>query len=121
MEDIGHLGADLQLFTVEASGLIHTQSQKTWVGIMRLSDILERRLLIDQRNLYGDRAPLLEPRKGGVVPGSLIKDIPDEVLTNVLSLGDSPSCSSAKAKQESGKPAGQGCVVEIWCQEVLRD
>lgn len=68
-------------------------------------------MLIDQRDHYGDRALLLEPREGGVLPGCWIKVTPDEVLTNALSLGDSPSCNSAEAKEESGKPAGQGRVV----------
>lgn len=49
--------------------------------------------LTDQRSLCGDRALLSEPRKGGMVPGSLIKDIPDEVLTKTSSLGTVPAAA----------------------------
>lgn len=51
------------------------------MGIMRMYDTL-----VDQRDHYGDRARLLEPREGGVLPGSWMKVTPDEVLTNALVL-----------------------------------
>lgn len=47
-----------------------TQSQKTQVGIVRISDIPGSHLT-DQRDLCGDRTLLTKPRKDGVVPGPL--------------------------------------------------
>lgn len=91
MEDVGYLGADPSHPLQGHLGLFSHSHRDT--GGCHEDVGYTGSHLTDQRSLCGDRALLSEPRKGGMVPGSLIKDIPDEVLTKTSSLGTVPAAA----------------------------